>query len=66
MQEIVLPVALRGLIIHLMNPQLLSLDEDGTIQILAVIVQALWLLAERANDYYSQVEGSTYLERFAC
>jgi hypothetical protein len=26
----------------------------------------MWLLAERANDYYSQVEGSTYLERFAC
>jgi hypothetical protein len=27
MVEIVLPIALRGLIIHLMNPQLLSLEE---------------------------------------
>ena len=38
MAEIVLPVAFRGLIIHLMNPQLLSLDEHGTIQIMHAII----------------------------
>ena len=64
MAEIVLPVAFRGLLIHLMNPQLLSLDEQGTIQILLTIIQSMYYLAERAPDYFSQIEGSTYLERF--
>ena len=49
--EIVLPYAFRGLLIHLLNPQLKDIEEpEDNHSLMEAIVKSLWLLVNYCNE----------------